>query len=140
MSDPALAMQAAVINALRGSAALRSIVAERVYDYAPGDEPGATTTFPYVSFGESTTESERADCLDGTVHTFTVYAWSQAKGYPESKRIAAAIRDALHEATLSVEGFNLHDLACQTTDYARGEDGQMSVATLSFRALLDPLD
>lgn len=140
MSDPALAMQSAVIYALRGSAALRSIIDARVYDYAPGDEPGAVATFPYVSFGESTTEAERADCLDGSIHTFTVYAWSEAKGYPECKRMASAIRDALHDADLPVEGFTLHDLACQSVDYARGEDGQMSVATLSFRALLDPLD
>lgn len=139
MSEPALAIQEAVITALRSSAAVDTLVAKRVYDFVPGTEPGSTAKFPCISFGEASSRpAEESDCIDGTEHSFTIYCWSRTAGYPECKRMAAAVRSALHDADLPVTDFDLVDLRWESTDFRRDDDGS-NVAALSFRALLDPV-
>lgn len=139
MRDPALAIQGAVIAALKLSEA-GTLVGGRVYDDPPATGPGSTPTFPYIAFGEAQTVPERADCLDGSEHYLTIHAWSRAKGSPEVKRLAGAIRDALHDAALDVPGFRLIDLAMENAQFMRDPDGLTSHAALSFRALVDPID
>lgn len=136
MSDPALAVQEAVIGALRVST-LNAVVNGRIYDSVPATKAGATPTFPYVTFGEAQSLPERADCVDGTEHFFTVHAWSRAVGFPEVKRMVSAIRDALHEVDLEVSGFRLIDLALQNTQFMRDPDGLTSHGVMTFRAMLD---
>lgn len=139
MSEPALAIQGAVIAALKLSRA-GELVGGRVYDDPPVDSTTKLPTFPYVAFGEAQTIPERADCLDGSEHYFTIHVWSRAKGFPEAKRIADAVRGALHDANLTIPGFGLADLALETAQYMRDPDGLTSHAALSFRALVDPTD
>lgn len=117
-----------------------TMVAGRVYDDPPATAPGAMPTFPYVAFGASQTIPERADCLDGSEHYVTIHAWSRAKGFPEVKRLAAAIREALHDTALDVPGFRLIDLAMEDVQIIRDPDGLSSHAALNFRALVDPID
>lgn len=136
MTDPALAVQEAVIAALRLSS-LNAVVNGRIYDSVPATKPGATPTFPYVTFGEAQSLPERADCIDGTEHFFTVHAWSRAVGFPEVKRMAGAIREALHEAEIEVTGYRLIDLALQNTQFMRDPDGLTSHGVMTFRAMLD---
>lgn len=139
MADPALAIQGALLQALKLSEAGR-LVSGRVYDDPPVDATTKLPTFPYIAFGTSQTIPERADCLDGSEHYVTIHAWSRAKGFPEVKRLAGAIRDALHDAAIEVPGFRLIDLAMEDAQIMRDPDGLSSHAALSFRALVDPLD
>ena len=139
MTDVSLAIQDAAVAALKASS-VTTIVGNRIYDVPPATSAGATATFPYVSLGEGQSIPQRADCLDGTEHYFTVHAWSRAPGYPEVKRIAEAIRATLHDADIPVRGYRLIDLALQSAEFMRDPDGLTSHAALSFRALVDPVD
>lgn len=139
MKEPALPLQEAVVTALRSNTAVDALVAKRVYDFVPGTEPGNTAKFPCISFGESSSRPyEESDCIDSTEHSFTIYCWSRTAGYPECKRMAAAVRAALHDADLTVTGFSLVLMQWESTDFRRDDDGS-NVAALSFRALLDPV-
>lgn len=140
MSDPGLAIQAALIGTLRATGAVTALVSTRVYDIPPALQPGAMPTFPYVTIGEAQSITERADCLDGTEHFVDLHAWSRAPGFVEVKRIAGAMRAALHEAEIEVSGYRLIDLAMQDVRYLRDPDGLTSHAVLQFRVLVDAID
>ena len=140
MSDPALALQGAIIATLKAAAGVTTLVSTRVYDNPPSVSPGAVATFPYVTIGEAQSIPQRADCIDGTEHFVAVHAWSRAVGFTEVKRIASAVRAALHEAEPAVTGYRLIDLAVQDTRFLRDPDGATSHAVIQMRAVLDAID
>lgn len=91
MSDPVLALQKAVYDAL--SAALSC----PVYDDVP-----AGASMPYVSI--DTIAARSADPLAGRRDEVFVYmtAWSRYRGRKEAQDIANLIYDTLHRAKLSL--------------------------------------
>lgn len=130
MSDPALALQGWHVAALKESAALAAIVAGRVYDDVPKDAP-----FPYVSIGEGHSIGEDLECGDATEIFAQVHAWSRTPGFPECKRMTAAIRDAL-KATPSMEGFDVSVVQYVQTRHLRDPDGKTSHGVVEFRYLV----
>ena len=140
MSDPGLAIQAAIITTLKATAGESSLVSTRVYDYPPASQPGAVATFPYITIGEAQSITERADCLDGTEHFVDLHAWSRGPGFVEVKRVAGAMRAALHEAEIEVAGYRLIDLAVQDVRYLRDPDGLTAHAVMQLRVLVDAIN
>ena len=135
MSDPALELQRVLVATLKADPAVTALVGGRVYD-APPPNP----TFPYITLGEDVVSPQRADCYDGSHTTLAVHGWSRAVGYPEVKRIGAAIRGALHEAPLAMaDGQRLVDLALIDNRIMRDPDGLTSHTALTFRALTEPV-
>jgi hypothetical protein len=140
VSDPALALQGALIAAMKAAAGVVALVSTRVYDNPPSTSTGAVATFPYITIGEAQSIPQRADCIDGTEHFVAVHAWSRAVGFTEVKRIASAVRAALHEAEPAVAGYRLIDLAVQDTRFLRDPDGLTSHSVVNLRAVLDAID
>ena len=137
MAEPALAVQDAVLTALRGDAALRALVGTRIWD----TPPGPSSTFPCVTLGEGQTIPQRSlGCFDAAEHFFRVHVWSREVGYPQCKRIAEAVHRVLHEAEIAVSGFTLIDMAQENSVFMRDPDGKTSHSVLEFRALLDSTD
>ena len=126
MSDPALAVQKALVGALKADPTLAALVAGRIYD-----QPPAAAQMPYVSTGEDQVVPDRADGgYEGSDITVTIHAWSRATGFPEVKQIAAAIRIVLAAGLSLDRGTSLVDL---TFADARAQPSEMSNFVGSWR-------
>lgn len=135
MSDPSLGLQAAIIEALKGSVALRALVADRIYDNPP-NKPD----YPYVTLGEGhVLGDDTEDCGDASEAFVQVHGWSRttgSSGFAEEKRIAAAIRDAM-KPPISVAGFVVTVTEYVQTQHIREPDGVTRHALVEFRYLID---
>ena len=136
-TDPSLALQGAIVTAIKGLATDAGI---RVYDRVPRTNGVVTATFPYVALGPGSSVGNYADCYDGTDSSIAVHVWSRAVGWPEAKRIASDIRAGLNNASLPLVGHTLELLELDRTDYINDPDGLTSHAVLTFRALTQPKD
>lgn len=129
MSSAVLELQGAIVARLKAYAGVTSIAAGRVYDVVPS---GAV--FPYVSMGPTDEITEEADCIDGLDIAFQVDCWSRAVGFPEVRRLADAVRDALHDYELTLTDNALTYFKHRQTRVFRDPDGLTSHAVLSFEA------
>lgn len=99
--DPSLAIQAAMIAAMRGASAVSALVGARVYDRAPQE-----VAFPYVSLGPMFSNPTLETISgEGWEMTAQIDVWSRApNGRVEAEQIAVAVGDALHDAALAISG------------------------------------
>lgn len=130
MSDPALALQKALVDAIK---AAETDAGNNVFDTVPPENP-----FPRITLGEGQSIGVYADCYDGTEAFFQIDIWSQAPGFPEVKRIAGQVRAALHDAELTLDGHTLEILNVQSIDYRREPDNLTSRAIVTVRAQSQP--
>jgi Protein of unknown function (DUF3168) len=133
VSDPSLEMQAAIVAALKQGGALPLAVGGRVFDKVP---TGAA--FPYVSLGPVQVLPDKAGCIDGAEVIQQIDVWSREPGYPEAKRIAAAIVARLDDQPLNVDGHDAIVFEHVDTHYLRDPDGLTSHAVINFRSLIFP--
>lgn len=132
--DPALALQKAIVAALKADSAVAAIVNGRVYDGVP-----TNATKPYVSFGHFQMLPDHGDCLDGGESFVTLDGWANGPDTVQVKTLGAAIALALDEATLTLDGNRLVGLSLEQTNYLREPDGITAHASITLRALTDPL-
>lgn len=131
MSDPSLALQEAIGQALAAALA-GPPVSGRIFDRAP---PGAT--FPYVTLGAVQALNDEADCVDGMESFTDIHVWSEEVGYDQTKRIADLIRSTLHHADLTLTDHALVEMTHRQTRYMRDPDGLTSHAVVEIRALTE---
>ena len=130
-----LALQGALVAALKADAAVAAALAGRVLDrVAEGQDR------PYLHLREFQGVDDGADCADGFIDALEVYigldVWSDAVGKPEASRIAGLVRRALHFAPLALAApWALLEIAHRET--VIGDDGLLVRARLSFRALVE---
>jgi len=130
--DPSLDLQEAIVQTLRSDPDMNSLVAGRVYDSVK-----ASTTFPYVSVGPDVVTQDDSSCFEAYDIAVQIDVWSRAKGQPEMKRIAGAVRAALHNAELALDDFALVSLQHEITRYLMDPDGSTNHGVVSLRALID---
>lgn len=131
MSDPSLELQAALVATLKG---VSPMIAEgRIYDQPPEMPP-----FPYVTLGDCQVLPDKAGCIDGVEVYPQIDVWSRAVGFPETKAIAAAVKAALDDQPLSLNGFAVVVFEHQSTHYLRDPDGLTRHAAIVFRGLIQP--
>lgn len=129
-TDPALAIQAALVAKLKTPA---TAAGNHVYDQPPAANP-----FPRVTIGPSQSVPNDADCYEGTETFLQIDVWSRAVGFPEVKGIADAVRDRLHDGSLSVTGHTVELMRIESIDYSRDPDGLTNRARISLRILSQP--
>jgi hypothetical protein len=132
MSDPSLALQGALIAALRG---IGSPAGANVFDRVPERNP-----FPRVTVGGGQSVPVDEDCYEGTESTIQIDAWSREVGFSEVKQIASAIRSRLHNGDLTLSGHTLELMKVESITYDRDPDGLTSRARIQLRALTQPSD
>lgn len=130
MSDPSLALQKAVFDAIASNV---PSIRGRVFD-----QPALDAAYPYVTIGEGQTLSDRADCYDGSESFLDIHVWSRAVGFPEAKAIANAIRAALDDSELPLDGHSLELFQFRDARSLRDPDGMTSHIAMTFRALTQP--
>lgn len=131
-----LALQGAIVATLKADADVGALVGDRIYDHVP-----PTAVLPYISMGPDTTEPDLANCYEGSIHTVQVDAWSEQPGFPEVKRIAAAVRKALVHQPLNMnsDGYRLVGIELETDLVLRDPDGVTSHSVMTFRAMTEPV-
>ena len=135
----ALDLQGAIVAALKASAPVAAIVADRVYDHVPRSQTtGAVTAqFPFLGLDDFQELSDDADCIDGAEIIVTIDAWARAVGVPEVRKLAAAVKRALHKADLDLGETALVMIEHDGTRTLRDPDGLTSHAVITFRALIE---
>lgn len=132
MADPSLALQIAIVGALKGATELAGLVDDRIFDRVHDN-----ATLPYVSLGPDQVLSDDADCVDGFEIFPQIDCWSRTVGKPEVKAVAGVVRQILHGAELVLSDFRLVEIRHQSTRYLTDPDGLTSHAAMTFRALVD---
>lgn len=129
MASADLELQGAIVARLKADVALSALVDGRVYDQPRGDAP-----YPQVTIGEADTLRNDADCISGEDVYLTMHAWSRSVGFPEVKRVASAVVDALHDVSLSLPTNNMLAIEHRQTRVFRDADGLTSHAVIEFAA------
>lgn len=137
MSDPSLALQGAIVALLNANSGVTQLVDARIYDEVPAPvAPATLPTFPYITVGDAQViGDDTEDCGDGSEVNVQIDAWSRARGYPEVKRIAAAVRTAL-KTSPTFSGFDVSVVEFLQTQFLRDPDGKTRHAAMQFRYLI----
>lgn len=96
MVSPNLPLQAALVSTIR---ALNTAAGQRVYSYIP-DSPA----YPYVQVWPGFETPIDEECWDRTESTMQIDVWADLGNYIKTKEISGAIRNALHEQNLAING------------------------------------
>ena len=133
-ADPSLALQKAIVAALKADAGVNAIIAGRIYDAVPG---GAQK--PYVSFGPFQLLPEHGDCLDGGEAFVTLDAWAAGPETVQVKSLGAAVARALDRAPLTFDdGQRLIEMSVEQTQYMRDPDGTTAHGIITVHAWTEP--
>ncbi len=128
----AVALQDAVLNALKADATVAGLIVGRVYDRIP-----ATAKFPYVSLGPYDFASDDAECIDAGEHTLQVDVWSQKVGRVEAKQITDAVRRALHKHEADLGAYALVEMRVDFTQVIGDPDGLTSHGIVRVTAMIE---
>ncbi len=133
-ADPSLALQKAIVAALKADAGVNAIIAGRVYDAVPG---GAAK--PYVSFGAFQLLPEHGDCLDGGEAIVTLDGWAAGPDSVAVKQLGTAVAKALDRAELALDApQRLVAMSIEQTQYMRDPDGITAHAVITVHAWTEP--
>jgi hypothetical protein len=128
-ADPSLALQKAITAALKGT----TDAGGNVFDTVPGSDP-----FPRITVGDGQSLPDYADCYDGTISVLQIDVWSRAVGWPEAKRIASQVREALDDGEFALDEHHLEVITFEDAQFLRDPDGLTRHVALTFRALTQP--
>ncbi|WP_371169691.1 DUF3168 domain-containing protein [Aliiroseovarius sp. 2305UL8-7] len=124
------ALQQAVYQRLTADTTLSGLVPGAIYDAVPA----GIITGTYVSLGPEDVR-ERSDKTGyGALHEITVSVVTDAAGFQGAKQVAAAVSDALVDATLVLARGSLVYLNFHRARARRVEDADVRRIDLLFRA------
>jgi hypothetical protein len=134
MPSPGWELQKSIHAKLTSDATVTALLGgDRVYDDVPR---GAD--FPYLTFGQSTVRDWSTGTELGSEHILTLHIWSQANGERETHEIMGAVREALHDAAITVDGHHLVNLRHEFSDAVRDPDGEIYHGVVRYRAVTEP--
>lgn len=128
-----LALQIAIIDALKADQAVSALTGGRIYDGAP---QGAT--LPCLALGETQTRNWDTASEPGTEHLLTLVVRSRAGGRREALEIAGAAIAVLDEAALALDGHRLVNLRVTASEASRAADHRSWRARIRLRAVTEP--
>lgn len=126
------ALAAAIRDALLADEGVGALLGARLYDAPPLDP-----VFPYLTLGRL--ESRPVDTSESAAieHAVTLHVWSRYGGRAEALDCIGALRGALHDSALNIEGRRLVLLYVVFTDVFRSGDGRTTHGVLRLRALTE---
>lgn len=132
--SPELELQGAIYSRLIADSAVAALAGDRVYDQPP---PVPQRVFPYVSFGPFDTIEDDAECFPTSDIFIQIDVWSREVGFPECRRLMAAVMDSLHDAPIDLPSNALVVLQHQQSRTMRDPDGLTSHAAMTFEAVVE---
>lgn len=135
MSEHENALQKALITHLRADAALQALLGDptRIWDAAPR---GAG--YPHLLFGRCESRPVGADGC-GVEHVLTLRCASRFDGTEEAKAICAAVRAAVHEASLEADGVRIVSIRTVFADVFRSSDQKRIWGVVRVRAVTEDI-
>jgi hypothetical protein len=134
MSNSGWALQQSIYATLTTDAAVLALLGgPRIYDDVP---QGAA--FPYLTIGQSTLRDWSTGSEEGHEHTLTLHVWSREKGRKQTHAIIAALREALHDRALTLDGHRLINLRHELSEARREPDGDTYRGIVRYRAVTEP--
>ena len=130
----ALELQKGVRARLVADSSVTALVSTRIYD-----EPPISVTYPFIRFGNIVPQADDTDGSIGAEVSMNIEAFSQATGRVEATQIAEAVRASLHrqETSVSLTGFNLVEIRCESYVVERDSDGRGHSASVVITAMLE---
>lgn len=102
------------------------------------DEPPRDALFPYATLGRVETEPAESAGSGALEHALTLHVWSRYGGRAEALDAIGALREALHDAPLALDGRKLVILFATFCDVFRAGDGRTTHGVIRFRAITEP--
>jgi hypothetical protein len=135
MPSASWALQRSIYEVLSADAAMTNLLgADRIFDGAP-----QRTAMPYVTYGQSVMRDWSTGSEAGEEHLLTLHVWSRADGRNEAHEIMQALRGALHERPLTLDGHRLINLRHEVSEARREADGETYHGIVRLRAVTEPL-
>ncbi|MFM1815271.1 MAG: hypothetical protein RLZ98_1966 [Pseudomonadota bacterium] len=135
MTSADWALQEKIHAVLTSDAATTGLLGgQHVYDDVPRG-----LQLPYVTFGRSTVSDWSTASDDGEEHVITLHVWSEGGGRKQALAIMDAMRNALHEAPLTLSGHRLVNLRHELSEARRDADGETIHGIVRLRARTEPL-
>ncbi|PKR57503.1 DUF3168 domain-containing protein [Thalassospira lohafexi] len=104
-----------------------------VYDDVPPKKP-----MPYVVIGDDTQLPDDTKTSLGFDMTITLHVWSDAKdGRREAKQLLGEIYDELHDANLTVTGFDAVSCSFEFSETVPDRDDKITHGIARYRVVLD---
>lgn len=128
------ALAAAIRAAAMADAGVQAVLGDPARFY---DDPPADPVFPYVTLGRAEARASDAADTQALEHVLTLHVWSRYGGRAEALNVIGALRAALHDAPLDVEGRKLILLLVVFTDVFRSGDGRTTHGVVRLRALTE---
>jgi hypothetical protein len=135
MPSSPLALQQSIFATLGTDATILALLgAPRIYDHVP--QPA---TYPYISFGQSTTRDSDTGTEQCDEHLITLHIWSRAEGRRETHALIDAVRAALHDKPQTLNGHRLIHIRHDFSEARRDPDGDTLHGIVRLRAVTEPL-
>lgn len=128
------ALGEAVRAAAMADAGVKAALGDPVRFY---DERPPNAALPCVTFGRFESRAADAAATSALEHVITLNVWSRQGGRAETLDALAALRAALHDAALSVDGRTLVLISAVSSDAFRAGDGQTSQGVLRLRVITE---
>jgi len=134
MPSSSWALQKSVYETLAGDAGVTALLGSgRILDGAP-----QRSAMPYLTIGQSIVRDWSTGTEAGDEHILTLHVWSRAEGRRETHEIMQALRNALHERALALEGHRLVNLRHELSEARRESDGETYHGIVRLRAVTEP--
>lgn len=131
----AQALQKAIFARLSGDAALTALVgADGVADRLLARRTGPGVVIAAIDSADRSTTGAA-----GEAHVVTLEVWSEAPGHRQAQAISAAVRAALDDAALTLDGHHLVLLLHRDTRLGRLAGTRLHRAEMRFRAVTEAL-
>jgi len=131
VSTGQFALQTAVYARLSSDSNLTSTLGSGVYDEVPQG-----SAYPFVQIGDDSTMDYSTKDVAGSETTLSLHVWSQDHGSKQTKDIIDRVHTLLHDANLSVTGFNFINIRMEFSDIIRDPDGITRHGIMRFRAIV----
>lgn len=126
-------LQKAIFAALRSDASVVALLgAAKIFDRAP-----ANVAFPYITFGRTGVYDWSTATETGNEHLVTLHVWSKAKGKAESLAVIEAATARLHDADLTLHGYQLVNLRLEFSEMRFDDDLSVYHGLMRFRAVTE---
>lgn len=128
----------ALFARLLATPAVANPLGGRIWDRAPIE---GATVYPYLTLGPSVSLPDDYDCLDGEEVTVQFDVWSkgddEAYSTMECRRICNAIKKALHDEELDLDGAALASLSLSTLRILGDPDPGITHGVVQFTAVVE---
>lgn len=133
MSHPSFALQAAIVTILRNDAALVALLGgPHIYESVPGD-----VSPPWIVFDEVTARTNDDSGGPGHLHRMILHCVSDQPGVQQCSALAAHAAALLHDATLTLSGHRLINLAVAEQNLRRIARKPYRIMALRLRAVTE---